>query len=448
MDRSVLLVDDDPAVLDSIGCYLEHSGYEVFRESSGQEAIERNRRSHPDMVLLDLKLPGVEGFEQHDEFRHVDATVVVLTGHGDVQTAVDAMQRGAENFLTKPVEMPHLVAVLDRTHEKTRLKQQVTLLKSRNAPAVDLGALGVSRSMLELQRQIELLADSDGTTVLLTGESGTGKGFVARMIHELSGRAQSPFIDINCGGLTATFLDSELFGHERGAFTDAKERKQGLFELADNGTIVLDEVGDLAAELQPKLLKVLESKSFRRIGGTREISVDVRLIAATNKDLRAEVAGGRFREDLYYRLSVLPLHLMPVRERSREDRLALLQQLLADLSPRCSGGHPGVNGSALEVLLSHAWPGNVREIRNVLERALILSGNAPEIKVEHLPEEIRRGTRRAEHRHQPLTLRDLERCHIERALRYNHGNRTHTARELGISRATLINKIKAYEIDG
>jgi transcriptional regulator with PAS, ATPase and Fis domain len=267
---------------------------------------------------------------------------------------------------------------------------------------------------------------------------------VARIIHRLSPRAKGPFVEVNCGGLSATFLASELFGHERGAFTDAKERKQGLFELADGGTIFLDEIGELSLELQPQLLKVLETKTFRRLGGTREMTVDVRLMAATNRDLVAATRDGRFREDLFYRLSVMPLHIPAVRERTREDRLALLRRLLGDLAVQMPGSPPLASAEALDRLLSAPWPGNVREMRNVLERAMILARGKPEIGVDHLPADLRQ--RQVERRHQPLSLADSERAHIERALRHHGGNRTRAAQELGISRATLINKIKVYAL--
>jgi transcriptional regulator with PAS, ATPase and Fis domain len=245
--------------------------------------------------------------------------------------------------------------------------------------------------------------------------------------------------------LSATFLDSELFGHEKGAYTDAKERKIGLFELADHGTILLDEIGELAPELQPKLLKVLETKKFRRLGGTRELAVDVRLVTATNRDLVAEVEAGRFREDLYYRLNVMPLTLPPVRERSREDRLELITRLLVDLRAQLPGCPAECGAEVLDRLLSAPWPGNVREMRNVLERAMILARGQAAIGVEHLPPDLRQRAS-TDRRYQPLSLSEVERQHIERTLRHHSGNRTRAALELGISRATLINKIKVYSL--
>ena len=329
--------------------------------------------------------------------------------------------------------------------DKIHLARENALLRARGREPEGLESLGVSPAIRELGRQVELLSASERSTVLLTGESGTGKGWVARVIHHLSPRASGPFVEVNCGGLSATFLESELFGHEKGAFTDAKERRQGLFELADRGTIFLDEIGDLAPELQPKLLKVLETKTFRRLGGTREMTVDVRLVAATNRDLVAEVRTGRFREDLYYRLSVMPLRLPAVRDRSRDDRLALLTRILSDLAPQMPGCPSATSAEALDRLLSAPWPGNVREMRNVIERAMILARGAGQIGVEHLPADLRKGG--GERRHQPQALAEVERVHIEKTLKFHGGNRTRAAQELGISRATLINKIKVYGLD-
>jgi DNA-binding NtrC family response regulator len=448
MTDTLLLIDDDEDVLRAVGTYFERMGSEVYRALTGGEGIEAFDRTRPDVVLLDLNLPDRPGLEVLDLLKGRGAAVILLTGHGDIETAVRAMQLGAENFLTKPVDMTHLAAATARVSEKVRLARQNARLRARELPGADLDSLGVSAPMRELERQIGLLAASERTTVLLTGESGSGKGWAAGLIHQLGPRAAGPFVDVNCGGLSATFLDSELFGHEKGAFTDAKERRQGVFELADGGTIFLDEIGDLALELQPKLLKVLETKAFRRLGGTRELTVDVRLIAATNRDLTAAVKEGRFREDLFYRLSVMPVHLPPVRERSREDRLALLSGLLADLRHELPGCPSECAAEALDRMLSAPWLGNVREMRNVLERAMILARGKSVVGVEHLPTDMRRGSGAGgDRRHQPQTLAELERVQIERALRYHGGNRTRTAAELGISRATLINKIKVYALN-
>jgi len=443
---TLLLVDDDASVLRAIGDYFERLGFEVFREATGEQAVETFRRVRPDVVILDLHLPDVNGLVVMEQLRREHGAVILLTGQGDIETAVRAMQLGAENFLTKPVDMTHLAAATARVVEKVRLSHQNALLRARDHETEGLGSLGVSPAMRDLGRQVELLAASDRSTVLLQGESGTGKGWVARIIHNLSARSQGPFIEVNCGGLSATFLDSEMFGHEKGAYTDAKERKTGLFELADKGTIFLDEIGELAAELQPKLLKVLETKKFRRLGGTRELSVDVRLVTATNRDLVAEVEAGRFREDLYYRLNVMPLTMPPVRERSREDRLELITRLLGELKTQLPGTPAELGAEVVDRLLSAPWPGNVREMRNVLERAMILARGQTAIGIEHLPPDLRQRSP-ADRRYQPQSLSDVERLHIERALRHHSGNRTRAALELGISRATLINKIKVYSLN-
>ena len=450
MTDSILLIDDDAAVLRAVGTYLEKSGWEVAREATAASGIEAFERLHPDVVILDLQLPDLPGLEVLEQLRTRGAAVILLTGQGDIGSAVRAMQLGAENFLTKPADMVHLAAAAARVGEKVRLRRQNQMLvqesRKTDGDGGGLTSLGVSPTMRQLSEQVGLLAAAERTTVLLTGESGTGKGWVARLLHDLSPRSKGPFVEVNCGGLSATFLDSELFGHEKGAFTDAKDRKQGLFELADHGTIFLDEIGELAIELQPKLLKVLENKTFRRLGGTRELTVDVRLIAATNRDLLEDTKTGRFREDLYYRLSVMPLHMPAVRDRAREDRLALLTRILAVLGRQLPGCPTSCGTDALDRLVGAPWPGNVREMHNVLERAMILSRGQAEIGVAHLPGELQQ-RRTGDRRYQPLSLAEVERQQIERALRHHGGNRTRTAVELGISRATLINKIKTYGLD-
>jgi len=448
--ETLLLVDDDADLVRTVGDYFERLGYDVAREDTGEGGVATFQRLRPDVVILDLHLPDVGGLEVLERLRPQGAAVILLTGQGDIETAVRAMQLGAEHFLTKPVDMNHLAAATARVAEKVRLSRQNALLRARDHEGEGLDSLGVSPAMRELARQIQLLAASDRSTVLLAGESGTGKGWAARVVHHLSPRASGPFVEVNCGGLSATFLDSELFGHEKGAYTDAKERKQGLFELAEDGTIFLDEIGELAPELQPKLLKVLDTKTFRRLGGTREMTVNVRLIAATNRDLVHDVQVGRFREDLYYRLSVMPLRLPAVRDRSREDRLALLTRILQDLGPQMPGCPNACSAEALDRLLSAPWPGNVREMRNVLERGMILARGAPQIGVEHLPADLRKvggAGGGGDRRHTAQTLAEVERQQIERALKFHGGNRTRAAQELGISRATLINKIKAYALN-
>jgi DNA-binding NtrC family response regulator len=449
MPRSILIIDDDPGVLGVLTKYFQRKGWEVSSAATGEDGVRVYEAQRPDVIVLDLDLPGLSGRDILDILVSRGAAVVMLTGHAEVETAVDAMQSGAETFLTKPVNFPHLEAAVERAAEKVELRRTNELLARSMAERTEAGGLGASPMMRDLARQVDLLAASGETTALLLGESGTGKSFIAQMIHARSPRARSPFVEINCAGLQATFLDSELFGHERGAFTDAKEMKRGLFEVADRGTLFLDEIGDLAPELQPKLLKVLETRSFRRLGGTRELQVDVRLVAATNRDLDAEVRAGRFREDLFYRLSVFPLTVPPLRERSREDVLELAHRFLREIGQRHRNSPTELSPKALEVLAGYAWPGNVRELKNVLERALVLASGAERIEPEHLPPGLKGSGAPRATRDEPsiVTLEEVERRHIERTLFLLGGNRTAAADKLGISRSTLHTKILQYGLE-
>jgi len=300
--------------------------------------------------------------------------------------------------------------------------------------------------MRALEAEIMAIAETERTTVLITGESGTGKGRVAQLIHAGSPRRDGAFVAINCGGLTASFLDDELFGHERGAFTDAKTAKEGLLEVASGGSVFLDEIGELPLELQPKLLTVLDDKRFRRLGGTREITTDARLITATNRAIKQLVEEGRFREDLYYRVAVSLIHLPPIRDRSREDRLHLLYQMLAELAQEIPAAPTELTSEAIERLIAYPWPGNVREMRNVLERSMIMARDASAIGLEHLPGDLR--PRAAPRGRRSARLEDIERDHIARALKLHGGNRTRAAKDLGISRVTLLKKIEKFGLEG
>ena len=446
MADSVLLIDDDADVLRSVGTYFERVGWEVARELDGEAGLAAYDRLRPEVVILDLHLPGMDGMEVLSRLRERNASVILLTGQGDVPSAVRAMQLGAENFLIKPVDMEHLVAAAARVADKVRLKRLNEMLLLRAAPGEGLESLGETPEMKDLARQVGLVALSDRTSVLLRGESGVGKAWVASMIHQLSPRSHGPFTEISCWGRTSAGLDAELFGVERASPADVRERRLGLMEVSSGGTVLFDEIGDLPAELQPKLLRVLETRTFRRVGGTRDVTTDVRVLAATSRDLEAEVEAGTFREDLYYRLSVMPVTLPPLRERVREDRLTLMLSLLNELQGKVSGVPSALSPEAVERMLSHTWPGNVREMRNVLERAVILARGQSQVGVEHLPGEFRARPGPGDRRHNPQTLDDLERVHIERTLRHHGGNRTRAAQELGISRATLINKIKRYAL--
>jgi DNA-binding NtrC family response regulator len=447
--RTILLVDDESEVLGMLGRFFEKKGWQVLRASEANAAMALYERDRPELVLLDIDLPGISGlrFLEVLRTRDSDATVIMLTGHADIQTAVEAMRLGAENFLTKPVELSHLEAAAERAYEKSDLRRRNRFLSERQSDIVGLEALGRTARMRDIARQVEVLAASDAT-VLITGETGTGKGWIAQLLHSISRRGARPFVDINCAGLSATFLDSEIFGHEKGAFTDAREQKRGLLEVAHTGTFFLDEVGDLSADLQPKLLKVLEARKFRRLGGTREIEVDVRLVAATNLDLEKAVREGRFREDLYYRLNVLPLRMPSLRERGREEIADLAVRTVLDLRRKIGRGPARISSEALDLLTSYRWPGNIRELRNVIERGILLSGDVVEIQPSHLPPEIHGSTVIPPVGHASgLTLEEVERRHIAQVLLSLDGNRSRAARTLGISRATLYEKLARYRLD-
>ncbi len=441
---SVLIVDDERDITAFLGAFFERSGHQVLMAHTGEEAVALVRQRRPDLVLLDLQLPDLSGFEVLERVKQERPVVIMITGHGDVALAVQAMQAGAESFLTKPIELAHLGAVAERAFEKAHLRQMNLYLGERRGTLSASALLGSSPPMRELAGQIDLLARSDHTTVLLAGEVGTGKGRVADAMHRQSPRAAQRFVEVNCAALAAASLDSELFGVEQGTSPDGELYRPGLLEAATGGTLFLDEIGDLDAHLQPKLLRVLEGKSFRRQGGTREVQVDVRLIAATSRDLVAEVTAGRFREDLYYRLSVMPINLPPLRARAREDLVELIAHLLDELRVNLPEGPPELDDDALERLLKYSWPGNIRELRNALERALIIGRGAPAIAPAHLAAEVRDASGAGVEHHIPRTLAEVERQHIDRTLRAHDGNRTRAAKELGISRATLIKKIKEY----
>lgn len=447
MTDSLLLIDDDVAVLRTIGALFEQRGWDVYRELTGETGLVTFERVRPEVVLLDLSLPGMDGLEVLEQLRPRDTAVVMMTGDGTVPLAVRAMQLGAENFLVKPADPNHLLEAVRRAAEKVRLRRVNRTLIGQSATGEGVEALGTSPLMQGVGRQLAMLARSDRTAVLVQGEPGTGKHWAARLLHDLSPRASEPFIDVACGGGDAAWLEIELFG--RDPANDQAEpgaRRQGLLEVADGGTLFLDEVTDLPLELQGKLEAVLEARAFRRVGGTREIPVDVRVVAATTRPLAGAVDAGKLRSDLFYRLNVMPLQIPPLRERTREDVLGLIRRFVRELAPSMPGAPTRVGEDALERLLGHTWPGNVRELHNVLERALLLARGQSQVGAEHLPGEFRARPGGFDRRHTPLTMEEVERMHIDRTLKHHAGNRTKAAQELGISRATLIAKIKRYAI--
>ena len=425
---SVLVVDDDRTIRETLSEFFGTLGYAARTAATASEGRRAAAEHAPDVVLADLRLPDASGLTLLEALRADDPElgVIMLTGHADVATAVRAMQQGALDFLEKPVDLDALHAAVERVAEMVRLRREVSVLRSHSATADTLGRAPDSEPSLE--RLIDLAARNDDVPVLIVGETGTGKGYVARRIHERSARSAGPFVEVNGASLNATFLESELFGHERGAFTDAKQAKRGLLEVAGHGTLFLDEVGELAAEVQPKLLKVLEDRTFRRLGGTAELRSDARMLAATNQPLADRVRDGVFRADLYYRLQVLTLSLPALRERGGE-----LARLTATFLPRGAR----LSAAAQRAMERYGWPGNVRELKNTLWRAALLAEGTP-IEPRHLslPQLSTTGASG------PLTLAEAEHRAITAALRATEGNKVHAAQMLGIARSTLLEKIK------
>jgi DNA-binding NtrC family response regulator len=448
----ILIVEDKDSLRSMLEEMLRTEKLDVRGVPSGSQAVEFLRSGEPvDLVLTDWRLPGADGLAVLDAARAVDRTlpVIVMTAFGSIETAVDAMKRGAEDFITKPVDPDLLRLLVSRAIER-RVRERESLLfednRSRSMPTI----IGESSAIRAVQAEAQRVAATDAT-VLLEGESGTGKELFARAIHELSPRRSRPFVAINCAAIPDTLLESELFGHERGSFTGALARRLGKFELADGGTIFLDEVGELSAATQGKLLRVLQEKSFHRVGGTIPIQVDVRIISASNRPLDRMVSQGQFREDLYYRVRVFPIRIPPLRERP-EDLDPLVDWFLAYLPPELGKKGIRIALAARARLHSYEWPGNVRELRNCLERAIILAdGGVIEEKDLRLaaespePPEEREAENLGEVRERGA--RNAERLWIARALERAKGDRTAAASDLGLSRRRLEAKLKEYSLD-
>jgi DNA-binding NtrC family response regulator len=439
----ILLVDDEPGIRLGMRGYLTAHGFDVDEATTMAEAQEAFRTTRPDVAVVDYRLTDGTALELLPRLKDIDASVplVVLTGHGSIELAVQAVKEGAEQFLTKPVELSVLEVVLERLVAQRRERQRQRADRSRTARATVDPFLGTSAAIRALQAQAERVVHSD-SPVLITGETGSGKSVLARWLHEGGPRADAPFVDLNCAALSRELLDSELFGHEKGAFTGAVTAKQGLLEVADPGTLFLDEMGDMDLAVQPKLLKVLEEKRFRRLGDVKDRRVDVRLIAATHQDLGAATREKRFRSDLYFRVSTLILHVPALRERP-EDIPTLARHFLARLGAERGRGAVDLLPDAEAALARYPWPGNIRELRNVLERAMLLSGGGPlsrgDLRFEPLADEAS-----AE---EDLTLEELERRHIERVLRREHGHVERAAARLGIPRSSLYERLKRLGIN-
>ncbi len=450
MRYRVLIVDDEADGRETLAQLVESWGYDVRAAADGREAHRAALDWHPDVILSDLVMPGADGLWLLRALRTdlPECPVVLLTGRGSVQTAVQAIKEGAYDFIEKPLDTSRLRVVLERALEKKRTLREVQLLKRRLAalvPGTDLiGAAPAMQRVLELVRKVAPSVAS----VVIQGESGTGKEVLARAVHSLSPRHDGPFLALNCSAIPATLIEAELFGYERGAFTGAVERRPGDFELASGGTLFLDEIGELPLELQGKFLRVLEERRVRRRGGRAEVEVDVRVLCATQGDLRDAARAGRFREDLYFRLHVFTIELPPLRDR-REDVPLLAQHFVDKFNAETGRRVQGVTPAAMAVLQAHAWPGNIRELRNVLERAMILvEGDL--IGVEQLPPELLPASPEEESLRVPfdLTLDEVERRYLLATLRRLGGNKARTAEALGVSEKTLYNKLGRYAAEG
>jgi two-component system response regulator AtoC len=382
----ILLVDDQDTIRFFLEKTLTQEGYETVTAKTGSEAVEKARQVMPDLVLLDLKLPDMDGLEVLQKIKEIfpEICIVMITAFGDIETAVSAMKAGAYDFVSKPINLDQLLMVIQKGLESERLNREVLQLKRQMDPDVGFDfIMGDSPQMKRVYEVVEQVAKSETTSVLIEGESGVGKEMIARLIHRYSARAEKPFLDINCASLPEQLLESELFGYEKGAFTDAKTQKQGLLEIANRGTLFLDEIGEMSLTIQVKLLRVMERMVFRRVGGTSDIHVSVRIISATNRDLQREVDEGRFRPDLYYRLKVVPMLIPPLRDR-KEDLLKFVHYFLSAFTTKFNKRFDTVSDEATEMMLAYSWPGNIRELKNVIERIVLLE-NGPVVRPEYLP---------------------------------------------------------------
>lgn len=452
----ILVVDDDETIRLTLKEVLEGMGHEVILSGSYHHALDKMDESLPDLTLLDLRLPGISGLELLEKVKEKDINtlIIVMTGYGSIDSAVEAMKRGAYDYLEKPFKVEHLRIIIEKALSTQALRREVFELRSQQwafTEEPDGIIVGNSYQMREVYKLIKQVAKSPSTTVLIQGESGTGKELVARAIHQLSSRKNGRFVDINCAALTESLLEAELFGYEKGSFTGAiATGKPGLFEVADKGTIFLDEIGEMGFALQAKLLRVLQERQFKRVGGINDIKIDFRVIASTNRNLEEEVKAGNFRKDLYYRLKVLPIYIPPLRER-QEDIPLLVKHFVHKYNNEFNKNIHYIPPETEKLLLSYDWPGNIRELKNVIERAVLLSNNGTLAQklVATIDKERSMSTSSAEGNtlQDNQSLASVEKQHIQRVLKETAWKRTEAARILGINRTTLYNKIKEYGIN-
>lgn len=455
MRPRILVVDDEKMVRWGLTQALEQAGYQVAEAANAKEAVEAVTREVPDVVLLDYKLPDRDGLEVLRDVHLIAPLlpVIMITVHASISGAVRAMKEGVYDYIGKPFEFDDVLQTVERALETLRLRETVARQREEDLRKSGLqNFIAESSKMKEVLRMVERVAVSEANTILLLGESGVGKGIIARAMHHRSAASEMPFMHITCTALTEPLLESEIFGHEKGAFTDAKAQKKGLFELAEGGTVFLDEIGDLSASMQGKLLRFLEDHSFRRVGGVRDIQVNVRVIAATNKKLAKEVEEGRFRDDLYFRLKVIPIEIPPLRERVG-DIQPLAEYFVRHFNTEFRKSIAGIAPSTMELMKDYRWPGNVRELRNAIERAVLLTEHA-QLEASDLPSEIhhpegnsRPPTENFRVPRSGLVLDDLEKDLVVQALRMARGNRTRAAKLLGLNRDQIRYRIDKYALE-
>jgi len=442
----ILIIDDEKSVRESLEDILKDEGYPVISASTGREGILKAVETQPDVILLDLFLPGMSGIEVLKKLSEEKitelSTIIVISGHGTIETAVKAIKLGAFDFIEKPINLERLLSTIEKA------KRQLQLIKTRNILFESRESLiGESPAMKNLKETIEIVSKVD-STVLIIGESGTGKELVARSIHRLSKRADKPFVDINCAAIPDNLIESELFGYEKGAFTGATKGKKGKFEIADEGTLFLDEIGDMPMLAQSKLLRVLEERKISRIGSVDNIPVDVRVIAATNKNLEEEVKRGNFREDLFYRINVVPIHVPPLRERG-EDIIILAEHFLSAFSKDYKREKPELSDDVKEIMLGYSWPGNVRELKNLMERLTILT-HGKTIKPSDLPKNMFEGNsslKKFTNMQLKQAKEEFEKNYIKEIIEKFNGDLKKAAKFMGIDISNLYRKLNKYGIN-
>ncbi len=451
--ETILIIDDEKLIRWSLEKDLSKLGFVVYEAENCRRAMSILKDSDPDLIILDQNLPDGTGIEMLQNINESKSgtPVIMLTAVDKSDVAVQAMKLGAHDYITKPINFEELQIVIEKSLEDTRLKRQLAhLLKAQQKKNGFSGMIGSSPPMLHVYEKITKIAASNGTTVLITGESGTGKELVARAVHFLSDRKDKPLVTVNCAALTETLIESELFGYEKGAFTDARNQKKGIFEIADSGTVFLDEIGDISPKLQIKLLRVLEQKTFQRVGGTTDINVDVRIIAATNRALQEKIAEGIFRTDLFYRLSVANINLPPLRDRN-QDVLLLAENFLQEFNLKFNKHFIGFTEETRQLFLNYDWRGNVRELKNVMERTILLNDDAYiqplHLEFSHLLHKKKNDNPSFLNTEEPISLNELEKKALIQALEKTNYNQTLAAKLLKITRDTIRYRIKKHNLN-